>query len=161
MLLRSVPMRSGSQQCVKVVQGTRSFTAISTGQNRIGRRDSVHVLVHVRLRHYCLLLQHPTKLYWRTGLSFCERYAKPCVDVRLAATFQDLDSKSADPCGHGGSTPPPGTSLINHLFTISYGGQSPAQQRYLLRLQGRFQGTSSDKTRISLMLSHLNGFHWA
>jgi hypothetical protein len=34
-------------------------------------------------------------LYWRAGLSFCERYANPCVDVRLAATFQDLDSKSA------------------------------------------------------------------
>ena len=57
----------------------------------------VHVLVHVRLRHYCLLLRHPAKLYWRTGLSFCERYANPCVEVRLAATFQDLDSKSADP----------------------------------------------------------------
>ena len=94
MLLRSVPMRSGSQQCVKVVQGTRSFTAISTGQNRIGRRDSVHVLVHVRLRHYCLLLRHPAKLYWRAALLFCERYANPCIDVRLAATFQDLDSKS-------------------------------------------------------------------
>jgi len=26
-------------------------------------RKSMRVLVHVRLRHYCLLLRHPAKLY--------------------------------------------------------------------------------------------------
>ena len=102
-------MRSGSLQCVIVAQWELPFMAIPPVQIASGGRDSVHVPVHVRLRHYCFLLRHPAKLYWRAGLSFCERYANPCVDVRLAATFQDLDSKSADPCGHGGSTPPPGT----------------------------------------------------
>jgi hypothetical protein len=61
-----------------------------------GRPNSVHVLVHARVRHYCLLLRLPAKLYRQTGLSFCERYANPCVDMRLAATFRVLDSKSAD-----------------------------------------------------------------
>ncbi len=89
-------MRSGSQQCVVVAQGSALSRPIPRVQIASGRRDSVHVLVHVRLRHYCLLLRHPAKLYWWTGLSFCERYPNPCVDVRLAATFQGLDSKSAD-----------------------------------------------------------------
>jgi hypothetical protein len=38
----------------------------------------------------------------------------------MAELADAADSKSADPCGHGGSTPPPGTSLKpfeNQLFT--------------------------------------------
>ena len=80
------------------------------------RSDSVHVLVYVRLRRYCHLLRHPAKSKWRAGLLLCVCYANPCVDVRLAATFQDLDSKSADPCGRGSSTlPHPRRSELCHL----------------------------------------------
>jgi hypothetical protein len=32
-----------------------------------------------------------------------------------ACFFTDRDSKSADPCGHGGSTPPPGTNKTKSL----------------------------------------------
>ena len=102
-------MRSGSQQCVIVAQGSALSRPIPRVQIASGRRDSVHVLVHVRLRRYCHLLRHPAKSKWRAGLLFCVGYANPCVDVQRAAIFQGLDSKSADPCGHGGSTPPPGT----------------------------------------------------
>ena len=50
------------------------------------------VLVHARVRHYCRLLRLPANLHWRTRLSFCECYANPCVDGRLAATIRVLDS---------------------------------------------------------------------
>ena len=76
-----------------------------------GSRDSVHVLVHVRLRHYCHPVRHPAKLNRRAGLSFCVRYANLCVNLQLAVTYRGLDSKSVDPCGHRDSTPPPGTNL--------------------------------------------------
>ena len=36
----------------------------------------------------------------------------------MAELADAADSKSADPCGHGGSTPPPGTMLNTH--TISH-----------------------------------------
>ena len=32
----------------------------------------------------------------------------------MAELADAADSKSADPCGHGGSTPPPGTSLKHY-----------------------------------------------
>jgi hypothetical protein len=35
--------------------------------------------------------------------------------LRLAAKSQKTDSKSADPCGHGGSTPPPGTNKMKDV----------------------------------------------
>ena len=44
---------------------------------------------------YCDILQN------RNGAQvflFCVGYANPCVDVRLAATFSDLDSKSGCVC---------------------------------------------------------------
>src|SRR5579859_5279394 len=63
--------------------------------SRVRRRDSVHVLVHVRLGRHCQSLRHPAKSNWRADLLLCVGYANPCVDVRLAATFQDLDSKPA------------------------------------------------------------------
>jgi hypothetical protein len=51
---------------------------------------------------------------------------KPCAILALAdpplagmAELADAaDSKSADPCGHGGSTPPPGTSKTKNLDWI-------------------------------------------
>jgi hypothetical protein len=96
MLLEFVPMRSGSQQCLNVASWSR-FHGDDTCSNPIGAprfSDSVHVLVHISVRHYCHLLRHPAKSIWRAGLLFCERYANPCIDVHLAAIFQELDSKS-------------------------------------------------------------------
>src|ERR1700752_4847907 len=59
----------------------------------------------------------------RTGTGDSERFLTRCDSPQLGVQFfQELrrqagmaeladaaDSKSADPCGHGGSTPPPGT----------------------------------------------------
>jgi hypothetical protein len=62
-LMEVASMRSGSQQCVIAAQGSALSRPIPPVQIASGRRDSVHVLVHVRLRHYCYLLRHPAKSY--------------------------------------------------------------------------------------------------
>ena len=36
----------------------------------------------------------------------------------MAELADAADSKSAGPCGHGGSTPPPGT-ILKYLFTLT------------------------------------------
>ncbi len=72
----------GSQQCVNVALRPRTFKAIPRIRMASKRRNSVHGLVHARVRHYCLLLRLPAKLCRQTGLSFCECYANPRVDMR-------------------------------------------------------------------------------
>jgi hypothetical protein len=39
----------------------------------------------------------------------CDTFDAP-TPAGMAELADAADSKSADPCGHGGSTPPPGTS---------------------------------------------------
>ena len=42
-------------------------------------------------------------------------FGKTPSKAGMAELADAADSKSADPCGHGGSTPPPGTMIINDL----------------------------------------------
>src|ERR1700756_3760715 len=65
----------------------------------------MHVLVHVRLRHYCHLPRHPAMFNWRADLSFSVCYANLCGNLQLAATVHAADSKSAGPCGRGVRSP--------------------------------------------------------
>ena len=60
------------------------------------------------------------QVHWsllRCGVQPDEREVR--IQKRSKAGMAELadaaDSKSADPCGHGGSTPPPGTNEINSL----------------------------------------------
>jgi hypothetical protein len=74
-----------------------------------GGRNLVHVLVHVRLRHYSHLPRHPATLSQRSSLSFYGGYSDLCAPLQLSATTQKLDSKSADRKVVG-VRPPPGTN---------------------------------------------------
>jgi hypothetical protein len=75
------------------------------------------VLMAVRCQLLCILLRWTARMTFATTHSYQIAYATFCDRLRLAAKLLKTDSKSAGPCGHGGSTPPPGTSpkLISNL----------------------------------------------
>jgi hypothetical protein len=80
----------------------------------------VAVLMAVRCQLSCILLLRIARKVAIATYSHQTVYATICERLRRAAKPQKTDSKSADPCGHGGSTPPPGTMLKlfeNQLFT--------------------------------------------
>src|SRR5215831_8604103 len=68
----------------------------------------------------------------------------------MAELADAADSKSADPCGHGGSTPPPGT---NKTKSLSQFGPSKTERPKsfggFFMAVGATNGVVADKTRTS------------
>ncbi len=57
---------------------------------------------------------------WRTARSYAILWKQNPTQAGMAELADAADSKSAGPCGHGGSTPPPGTrvrEVENQSFT--------------------------------------------
>ena len=65
----------------------------------------------------------PTTLHLRTLLIESSQVLEINTVLTRSAGMAELadaaDSKSADPCGHGGSTPPPGTIIQRNYDEIS------------------------------------------
>jgi hypothetical protein len=70
----------------------------------------VAVLMAVRCQLSCILLLRTARKVAMATYSHQIVYATLCERLQRAAKPQKTDSKSAGPCGHGGSTPPPGTT---------------------------------------------------
>ena len=54
----------------------------------------------------------------------------------MAELADAADSKSAGPCGHGGSTPPPGTSPKSKTFSFCDAAVLQAARRYATGMPG-------------------------
>ena len=64
-----------------------------------------------------VLLCPKAQAVYELGLcvSLCDTAVGSYPRAGMAELADAADSKSADPCGHGGSTPPPGTNKIKSL----------------------------------------------
>src|SRR5579862_3792456 len=82
------------------VEGERTPIRDKTGQNLQRRQPGVGQKIESSQRG------HAAHSSQRAIYSEC-----PPLHAGMAELADAADSKSAGPCGHGGSTPPPGTSL--------------------------------------------------
>src|ERR1700677_874349 len=57
----------------------------------------------------CCGLRQRARRIWRISQRLCDTFEAAPPEAGMAELADAADSKSAGPCGHGGSTPPPGT----------------------------------------------------